>query len=67
LFGAKFIIAFIYILFILNFICTAPIQGTMGSSTAPHSAGTVFVFVPAEQKAEPEAGALSRRLAPAPR
>ena len=37
LFGADFIIAFIFNLFILYFICTAPIKSAPGGSTAPRS------------------------------
>jgi hypothetical protein len=56
LFGANFIIAFIYILFIINFICTAPIQSAVGASTAPGvRAGIGFCFhSPPEQRDQPE-------------
>jgi hypothetical protein len=46
LFGADFIIAFIFILFILYFICTAPIKSAMGGSTAPRSGEDSICFCP---------------------
>jgi len=50
LFGANFIIAFIFILFILYLICTAPIKSAPGGSTAPRSGEDSICFCPRPHK-----------------